>query len=89
MQRVCTILSHETYVAFGFVYPIGMVLGLVKSRWHVPVQTLGSLLFVLGFFLAHAHSGRNYVSYLLPFSFEGFGQLTHPQWYAGTTQCPS
>jgi len=47
-------------ITFGFVYPIGMVLGLVKSRWHVPVQTLGSLLFVLGFFLAHAHSGRNY-----------------------------
>lgn len=38
-----------------------MVLGLVKSRWHVPVQTLGSLLFILGFFLAHAHDGRNYV----------------------------
>jgi hypothetical protein len=42
-----------------------MVLGLVKSRWHVPVQVLGSLVFVGGFFLAHAHGGRNYVSEIL------------------------
>lgn len=38
-----------------------MVLGLAKNRWHVPVQILGTLLFVCGIFLAHAHNGRNYV----------------------------
>ena len=23
---------------WGFIFPIGMVLGLTKSRWHVPLQ---------------------------------------------------
>ena len=49
------------FVAFGFLYPIGMVLGLSKNRWHVPVQILGTVFFVAGYFLAHAHAGRNYV----------------------------
>ncbi|KAG2174969.1 hypothetical protein INT43_006031 [Umbelopsis isabellina] len=57
---IMTLHLTTMIITFGFIYPIGMVLGLVRSRWHVPVQTLGSLLFVLGFFLAHAHSGRNY-----------------------------
>ena len=38
-----------------------MVLGLSKNRWHVPVQILGTVFFVVGYFLAHAHAGRNYV----------------------------
>ncbi|KAI8094216.1 putative integral membrane protein [Thamnidium elegans] len=46
--------------AFGVLYPLGMVLGLAKNKWHVPVQILGTLLFVIGIFLAHAHDGRNY-----------------------------
>lgn len=49
------------YIAFGFLYPLGMVLGLAKNRWHVPVQILASAIFVVGLFLAHAHNGRNYV----------------------------
>ncbi|KAI7849284.1 hypothetical protein BDC45DRAFT_448852 [Circinella umbellata] len=53
---------HITFmvIAFGFLYPIGMVLGLSKNRWHVPVQILGTVFFVVGYFLAHAHAGRNY-----------------------------
>ncbi|CUS10934.1 unnamed protein product [Tuber aestivum] len=46
--------------AFGMVLPFGMVLGLVRSRWHVPVQVLGSVLAVLGWFLGHAHKGRQF-----------------------------
>ncbi|KAG2189166.1 hypothetical protein INT44_004308 [Umbelopsis vinacea] len=57
---IMTLHLASMILAFGIIYPIGMVLGLVKSRWHVPVQVLGSLVFVGGFFLAHAHSGRNY-----------------------------
>lgn len=38
-----------------------MVLGLAKNKWHVPTQVLASTLFVIGYFLAHAHNGRNYV----------------------------
>ncbi|KAI8145036.1 hypothetical protein BJV82DRAFT_577296 [Fennellomyces sp. T-0311] len=53
---------HITFmvIAFGFLYPIGMVLGLSRNRWHVPVQILATILFVVGYFLAHAHGGRNY-----------------------------
>ncbi|KAI7890581.1 uncharacterized protein EV154DRAFT_421761 [Mucor mucedo] len=46
--------------AFGILYPLGMVLGLARNKWHVPVQILGTALFVIGIFLAHAHNGRNY-----------------------------
>ncbi|KAI8374685.1 uncharacterized protein BYT42DRAFT_415689 [Radiomyces spectabilis] len=42
------------------MYPLGLVLGLVKNKWHVPVQILATATFVAGYFLAHAHSGRNY-----------------------------
>ena len=34
--------------AFGIVFPTGMVLGLVKSRWHVPTQILGAAIAVPG-----------------------------------------
>ncbi|KAI9315919.1 hypothetical protein BX666DRAFT_2019578 [Dichotomocladium elegans] len=53
---------HITFMvlAFGIIFPLGMVLGLAKNRWHVPVQILGTALFVAGYFLAHAHNGRNY-----------------------------
>ncbi|KAL8739323.1 MAG: hypothetical protein Q9181_000054 [Wetmoreana brouardii] len=47
-------------LAFGLVFPTGMVLGIVRSRWHVPLQTLGALLAILGYFLGHAHGGRQF-----------------------------
>ncbi|KAI9022860.1 hypothetical protein CLU79DRAFT_751061 [Phycomyces nitens] len=37
-----------------------MVLGLARNKWHVPVQILGTAFFIIGYFLAHAHDGRNY-----------------------------
>lgn len=37
-----------------------MVLGIVKSRWHVPVQILATGLAVLGYFLGHLHKGRQF-----------------------------
>lgn len=40
-----------------------MVLGLAKNRWHVPVQILATAIFIVGYFLAHAHDGRNYVKH--------------------------
>lgn len=76
-------------VAYGVVFPIGMVLGvrgappppppfpahgssegrrrhadarqMTKSRWHVPTQAVGSVLALVGFFLGHAHAGREFV----------------------------
>ena len=34
--------------AFGIIFPAGMVLGIVRSRWHVPVQVLGTVIAVMG-----------------------------------------
>ncbi|MCJ1248271.1 hypothetical protein MMC30_005488 [Trapelia coarctata] len=47
-------------VAFGLIFPMGMVLGIVRSRWHVPLQTVGVILSVAGYFLGHAHKGRQF-----------------------------
>ncbi|KAK4543092.1 hypothetical protein LTR36_005869 [Oleoguttula mirabilis] len=46
--------------AWGILFPTGMVLGLVKSRWHVPTQVAGSVLAIVGYFLGHAHKGRQF-----------------------------
>ncbi|CEJ94431.1 Putative YTP1-like protein [[Torrubiella] hemipterigena] len=48
-------------LAYGIIFPIGMVLGISKNRWHVPLQIFGSCLALLGFFLGHAHGGRQFV----------------------------
>ncbi|KAL8782866.1 MAG: hypothetical protein Q9213_005043 [Squamulea squamosa] len=37
-----------------------MVLGIVRSRFHVPLQTLGALLSLLGYILGHLHRGRQF-----------------------------
>ncbi|KAL1296516.1 hypothetical protein AAFC00_000025 [Neodothiora populina] len=47
-------------VAWGIVFPAGMVLGIVRSRLHVPVQIFGTVLAVVGYFLGHAHKGRQF-----------------------------
>ncbi|KAA8907655.1 hypothetical protein TRICI_004946 [Trichomonascus ciferrii] len=49
-------------ITFGVIFPTGLVLGLGKSRWHVPCQILGGALTVVGYFLAHAHGGREFSS---------------------------
>jgi hypothetical protein len=46
--------------AWGIIFPTGMVLGIVRSRWHVPCQTLGAMLAIVGYFLGHAHGGRQF-----------------------------
>ncbi|KAK9767383.1 hypothetical protein K7432_002868 [Basidiobolus ranarum] len=55
--------------SYGFIIPVGVVLGLIRSRWHVPTQIVGSMIAALGFFLGfmhdvgsthhHEHSHRN------------------------------
>lgn len=39
-----------------------MVLGIVRSRLHVPVQITGTAFAVLGYFLGHAHKGRQFAA---------------------------
>ncbi|KAI4146474.1 MAG: hypothetical protein LQ340_005913, partial [Diploschistes diacapsis] len=46
--------------AWGIIFPTGMVLGIIRSRWHVPVQTTGTLLALLAYFLGHKHGGRQF-----------------------------
>ena len=46
--------------SFGVIFPIGMVLGIVKSRWHVPTQVLGTTIAVIAYFLGHLHKGRQF-----------------------------
>ncbi|KAI6081845.1 hypothetical protein F4821DRAFT_17805 [Hypoxylon rubiginosum] len=47
-------------LAWGVIFPLGMVLGIVKSRWHVPVQVLGTALSIVGYALGHMHGGREF-----------------------------
>lgn len=37
-----------------------MVLGLVKSRWHVPTQVAATAIAVVGYFMGHMHKGRQF-----------------------------
>ncbi|KAM7203119.1 Protein of unknown function (Ytp1) domain containing protein [Rhypophila sp. PSN 637] len=48
-------------LAFGILFPIGMVLGIIKSRWHVPLQVLATIIAMLGWALGHLHGGRKFV----------------------------
>jgi len=47
-------------LAWGILFPTGMVLGLVRSRWHVPTQITASVLAIVGYFLGHLHKGRQF-----------------------------
>jgi hypothetical protein len=49
-------------LAFGILFPVGMVLGIIKSRWHVPLQVLATAIAILGYVLGHAHGGREFIS---------------------------
>ncbi|KAK5166239.1 uncharacterized protein LTR77_008500 [Saxophila tyrrhenica] len=46
--------------AWGIIMPTGMVLGLIRSRWHVPTQVLGALIAIPGYFMGHMHKGRQF-----------------------------
>ncbi|KIY63328.1 hypothetical protein CYLTODRAFT_360148 [Cylindrobasidium torrendii FP15055 ss-10] len=54
---------HMALQAFvwGMLFPLGMVLGITRSRWHVPIQSAGILLTVGGVFLGHLHGGRSFL----------------------------
>ncbi|KAG6812346.1 hypothetical protein H0H92_003336 [Tricholoma furcatifolium] len=46
---------------WGVLFPIGMVLGITRSRWHVPLQSAGFLLTFGGYILGHSHKGRQFL----------------------------
>ncbi|KAL4249938.1 Protein YTP1-like C-terminal domain-containing protein [Abortiporus biennis] len=47
---------------WGILFPVGMVLGLSRSKWHVPLQITGYLLTSAGYILGHAHKGRAFLA---------------------------
>ncbi|KAK9896564.1 hypothetical protein P389DRAFT_171826 [Cystobasidium minutum MCA 4210] len=47
-------------LAWGFLFPIGMVLGLSKSRYHVPLQVTTTIISIGGMQLARKHGGRQF-----------------------------
>ncbi|CCM02659.1 uncharacterized protein FIBRA_04763 [Fibroporia radiculosa] len=47
---------------WGFLFPTGMVLGLSRSRWHVPLQSVGFALTAAGYILGHSHGGRAFLA---------------------------
>ncbi|CAK9783958.1 membrane protein [Cutaneotrichosporon oleaginosum] len=49
----------QTFV-WAILFPIGMVLGLSKSRFHVPVQAVGVVATLVGSWLGHHHGGREF-----------------------------
>jgi hypothetical protein len=46
---------------WGVLFPTGMVLGLSRSRWHVPLQVTGITLTLGGYILGHTHGGRQFL----------------------------
>ncbi|RIB26838.1 hypothetical protein C2G38_2063735 [Gigaspora rosea] len=57
-----TLWAHIIFMslAFGIIFPTGMVLGFSRSRFHVPFQLVGTFIATLGYFLGHAHEGRQF-----------------------------
>ncbi|KEF61082.1 uncharacterized protein A1O9_02647 [Exophiala aquamarina CBS 119918] len=47
-------------LSFGLIFPYGMVLGIIRSRWHVPVQIVGTVVATVAYFLGHMHKGRQF-----------------------------
>ncbi|KAF8708955.1 hypothetical protein RHS03_03131, partial [Rhizoctonia solani] len=47
-------------VIWGGIFGIGMVLGITRSKWHVPVQSFAYLMTAAGYILGHSHKGRSF-----------------------------
>jgi len=48
------------FLTWGIIFPTGMILGLVRQRFHVPLQILGFLITACGYYLGHSHGGRKF-----------------------------
>lgn len=84
-------IAIQTFAWF-FLFPLAMVLGMVRHRLHVPVATTSLALTVGGYFLGHGHKGRSFphtahgtmasllVFYLAAQTFLGVYLKLHLQW---------
>jgi len=49
-------------IVWGVLFPVGMVLGMSRSRWHVPLQSAGFAFTIGGYILGHSHKGRAFLA---------------------------
>ncbi|RXK36232.1 membrane protein [Tremella mesenterica] len=56
---IYTHMSLQTFL-WGISFPIGMVLGLSKSKYHVPLQSVNVVLNYAGQWMGHHHGGRQF-----------------------------
>ncbi|KAF7798706.1 hypothetical protein EIP86_009930 [Pleurotus ostreatoroseus] len=49
-------------IVWGFLFPIGMVLGMARSKWHVPLQSCAIAFTLGGYILGHSHGGRAFLA---------------------------
>ncbi|QRV72673.1 hypothetical protein RhiJN_00687 [Ceratobasidium sp. AG-Ba] len=47
-------------IVWGGMFGVGMVLGITRSKWHVPVQSAAYLMTAAGYILGHSHKGRSF-----------------------------
>ncbi|BGP16426.1 hypothetical protein JCM10213_004018 [Rhodosporidiobolus nylandii] len=47
-------------LCWGILFPAGMVLGITRSRFHVPLQSVTIVLTLCGNYLGHHHAGRSF-----------------------------
>jgi Domain of unknown function (DUF2427) len=45
---------------WAILFPTGMVLGITRSRYHVPIQAVGTVVTLAGYLLGHSHGGREF-----------------------------
>ena len=50
-------LSLHSFIRFQIDFSSTQI---IRSRWHVPLQTLGAVVSIVGYFLGHTHGGRQF-----------------------------
>lgn len=48
------------FIAWMFMFPLAMMLGLTRHKFHVPVAILALLMTSSGYILGHSHGGRSF-----------------------------
>ncbi|PVG04068.1 hypothetical protein CPB86DRAFT_747230 [Serendipita vermifera] len=48
------------FAVWCIIFPIGLIFGFSRARWHVPLQATGFLLTIGGYILGHKHKGRTF-----------------------------
>ncbi|OXC69201.1 hypothetical protein AYX13_02146 [Cryptococcus neoformans] len=57
--RIYIHMTLQTYL-WAIAFPLGMVLGLSKSKYHVPLQSVNTVLSFIGIYFGHHHGGRQF-----------------------------